>query len=552
MALNFHEYEKELLFIPLGGLNEIGMNLALYTIEDKWLMVDCGIGFADDYLPGIDVVVPDIEFLLDKKDKLLGLVLTHAHEDHIGAIPYLWSEFACTMYATPFTASLVKRKLAEEGLSNKAKVVEIAPGGKQVLGPFEIEMIPITHSIPEMQGLAIRTSQGVVMHTGDWKLDPDPLVGPVTDEVTLRRYGDEGVLAMVCDSTNVFVEGTSGSEAMVRENLIKVIKSCENRIAVTTFASNIARIETIIRAAEASGRHVALAGRSLWRVIEAAKEAGYLPDTKPFLTDKDAMKLNKADCLIICTGCQGEPLAALSKLARGEHPQLRLSPADTVIFSSRKIPGNEMRIGRMINQFIENGIEVITDNDADIHVSGHPARDELTRMYELIRPQISLPVHGERRHLHEHARLARSLGVPQAIEGGNGSVILLSKEKSGVIGRVHSGYMAVDGTSLIPTDSVVIKTRRKLRDDGIIIASLAVDEDGGLSSDIKIAAPGCLDPEADHELVDALKEAIEEALEKTPTPDTSKLTESVRLTLRKMIKNELGKKPVIEVQLLRV
>ncbi len=552
MAFSLDEYRNDLLFIPLGGLNEIGMNFALYAYGGKFLAIDCGIGFADDYLPGIDVVVPDLRFIAERKQDLLGLVLTHAHEDHIGAVPYLWEQLQCPIYATPFTMALLKHKLMEEGLASKVKLIEIPASSTHTIGAFQLEMIPITHSIPEMQGIAIRTPRGIVMHTGDWKLDPDPLVGPVTDEATLKKYGDEGVLAMVCDSTNVFVEGDSGSEADVRKHLVEVIKSCQNRVAITTFASNIARIETLIRAAEETGRHIVLAGRSLWRVVESAKEAGYLEGTRPFLTDKEAMDLPKNDCLIICTGCQGEPLAALSKIARGEHPQIKLSPGDTVIFASRKIPGNEMRIGYIHNKLVERGVEVITDSKHFIHVSGHPARNELARMYQLIRPQIAIPVHGEPRHLHEHAKLARHLQVPHAVEGRNGSVILLDKDNPMEVGMVHSGYIAVDGTSLISTDSTVIKTRRKLRDDGVIFATVAINKHGELMGEPQIVAPGCLDKEVDGELIDAMIEEIETAAEKLDSPDTKKLSEAIRLILRRNIKNELGKKPVIEVSVLRV
>jgi ribonuclease J len=554
MSFNHKDYADELLFIPLGGLNEIGMNLALFALDGKFLMVDCGIGFAEDFLPGIEVVVPDISYIVKHKKDLLGLVLTHAHEDHFGAVPYLWEELQCPIYATPFTAALLKAKLSEEGLAGKVPVHEMQPGTAKEIAPFTVEMIPITHSIPEMQGLAIRTRKGVVLHTGDWKFDADPMVGPATDENVLRKYGDEGILAMTCDSTNVFVEGESGSEGVVRKHLVEVIKSCPNRVAVTTFASNIARIETIVRAAEESGRHIVLSGRSLWRVTEAAKQSGYLQDTRPFLSDKEAMNLPKEECLIVCTGCQGEPLASLSKMARGEHPAIRLSPGDTVIFASRKIPGNEARIGHMQNQFAVRDIEVITDNQHFIHVSGHPARDELARMYQHIRPKIAVPVHGEPRHLREHAKLARSLQVPEVIEGKNGSVMLLKEGDARVIGTVDSGYLAIDGTSLIPTTSGVIKTRRRLRDEGVIIASIALERDGDLASPPKLSAPGCLDPKDDQELIAALIEEMGEAVERAEGKGKAidKVTEAVRLVLRRTIRQELGKKPIIEVLVHRV
>jgi ribonuclease J len=374
MAFNFKEYAGELLFVPLGGSNEIGMNFNLYAYKGKWLLVDLGIGFADAYLPGVDIILPDISFITQYKKDIVGLVLTHAHEDHLGGVPYLWEELGCPIFATAFTASVLKAKLAEEGISGKVPITEVRPGQKIELSPFEFEMIPLTHSIPEMQAIAIRTDKGVVMHTGDWKLDPDPLVGPVSDEETLSRYGDEGVLAMICDSTNVFVDGTSGSESGVRDNLARIISECKQRAVVTTFASNIARLESVIRAGEAAGRHVALAGRSLRRITTAAKENGYLKGVKPFLNEHEINDVPKSDILILCTGCQGEPLAALSKISRGEHPSIRLSAGDTVIFSSRKIPGNETRVAFIYNALVKRGIEVITEKRQHVHVSGHPCR----------------------------------------------------------------------------------------------------------------------------------------------------------------------------------
>ena len=554
MAFNLKDHKSDFLFVPLGGSNEIGMNLNLYHYEGKWLMIDLGIGFADDYLPGVDVVVPDIDFIVSHKESLVGLILTHAHEDHLGAVPYLWESIGCPIYATPFTAAVLKAKLVGEGFSpGKVPIHEMLPGNPTALGPFTVEMIPLTHSIPEMQAIAVRTDKGVVMHTGDWKLDDAPMVGPVSDEVTLARYGDEGILAMVCDSTNVFVEGVSGSEEKVRENLVKMISECPYRVAVSTFASNIARIESILLAAREAGRHVVLAGRSLWRIVEAARESGYLSDGFEFLSDKEAMNLPREDVLIICTGCQGEPLAALSKMARGEHPTIRLSPGDTVIFSSRKIPGNEARISWVHNKFIDRGVEVLTERNSDIHVSGHPARAELTRMYELVRPKIAIPVHGETRHLHEHTKLARSLHVPEAVEATNGSVILLEEGDAHVIGNVHSGYIAVDGTSLIPADSPVIRTRRKLRDDGCVVVAIALTDSGELVGLPAITAPGSLDPAEDKDIFEALQEEITEALERLRPGESSKRRdEAVRGVIRRVFKNELGKRPVIEIQIIRV
>ena len=553
MTFDFSKHKDQLLFVPLGGSNEIGMNLNLYTIGGKWLMVDCGIGFATEYLPGVEVIVPDISFIAEIKKDLLGLVITHAHEDHLGAVPYLWRDIECPIYATPFTACFLKHKLSEMGPGKKAKVIEMPVGSKLDIGPFALELVELTHSIPEMQAIAITTSKGVVMHTGDWKFDENPMVGPASNYEALKRYGDGNVLAMVCDSTNVFVEGESGSEGEVRENLIKLVKECKQRVIVSTFASNLARVHTLIMAAHEAGRVVALAGRSLWRVVEAAQESGYLPEDMEFVTDKEVMNLPRQDVLLICTGCQGESRAALTRIARGDHPSIRLLPGDTVVFSSRKIPGNEMRIGWVINKLAEKGVEVISDKDHFIHVSGHPCRDELKRMYELVRPQIAVPTHGERRHLHEHAKLARKWGAKKALEAHNGAIVCLDAEDAGIIGTVHSGYIAVDGNSLIPTDGEVIRTRRKLRDDGCIFISAVVNQIGELAFPVQISAPGILDSQGDKQLIAECAAEAGAAIENTKSRSTdAQLREAARLSVRQMLKREIDKKPVIEVHIARI
>lgn len=553
MSFDFTKFHDELLFVPLGGSNEIGMNLNLYTINGKWLMVDCGIGFATDYLPGVEVVVPDISFIMERKKDLLGLVITHAHEDHLGAVPYLWRDLECPIYATPFTAAFLSHKLNEMGPGKKPKLNELKPGSDCVIGPFSLELIDLTHSIPEMQAVAITTTKGVVMHTGDWKFDPEPLVGPVSDYETLKKYGDGKVLAMVGDSTNVFVEGTSGSEAYVRKNLHELIESCPQRVVVTTFASNLARVLTLIHIAKETGRVVALAGRSLWRVTEAARESGYLPSGVEFIKDTDAMNLPRKDVLLICTGCQGEPRAALTRIARGDHPTIRLSPGDTVVFSSRKIPGNETKINWVYNRLVEKGIEVVTDRKDRIHVSGHPARDELKEMYRLVRPQIAVPTHGEPMHLHEHAKLARSLGVEETVEARNGAVIWLEKGEASVIGQVQSGYIAIDGTSMIPVDGPIIKTRRKLRDDGAVFVSLVTDNRGHLVDQPRVSMPGLVDPDEDKELLVECAAQVVSAIEnmRGKSNDES-IREAARKAVRGFIKSEFEKKPLIEVHMARV
>lgn len=552
MSVNFTQYRDKILFVPLGGSNEIGMNLNLYQYGGKWLMVDLGIGFAGEYLPGVEVVVPDISFIAERRQDLVGLVLTHAHEDHLGAVPYLWRELGCPIYATPFTASLLKHKFGEMGAGAKPSITIVNPGAKWDLGPFNLEYVALTHSIPEMQAVAIRTPAGMVLHTGDWKFDPNPLLGPTSDEATLKKLGDEGVLAMVCDSTNVFVDGESGSEEPVRRHLTDLIREQENRVLVTTFASNVARLESIFKAAQEAGRVIGLAGRSIWRMVDAARESGYLTGDYEFVNDREIMNIPRPDMLLVTTGCQGEPRAALTRIARGDHPTIRLSPGDTVIYASRRIPGNEARIGWVMNQLVRKRIEVITDREHYIHVSGHPAREELRHMYRLVRPKIAIPTHGEARHLHEHSRLAREMGTKETVEASNGDVIELTAGDAAIVGQVKSGYQAVDGLSLIPTDGSIIRTRRKLRDDGCVFASVAVDRDGRLESAPRLATPGLLDNIEDEELMAECVAEIEEAVESAkPRTGDDQIAELVRLALRKFFKRELDKKPVIEVHVLR-
>ncbi len=554
MSFDFKANKDKLYFVPLGGANEIGMNLNAYHLDGKWLLVDLGIGFVDDHYPGIEIMVPDIDFLIERKDDILGLVVTHAHEDHLGAVPYLWDELQCPIYATPFTASVLKIKLRSNSIfANKIPVKEVEIGSKISIGGFELDLIPLTHSIPEMQAIAIKTRLGTIMHTGDWKLDSNPLVGLVSDEVTLKQYGDEGVLAMVCDSTNVFVEGESGSEGTVRENLTREIAKQTGMVFVTCFASNIARLETVLYAAKAAGRHVVLAGTSIWRMVEAAKESGYLKDAPELISDKDIGTLPRSQVVVLCTGCQGEPRAALPKIVAGAHPSIRIAAKDTVFFSSRVIPGNETKVRWIYNQLVRLGVKMVTDNDSDIHVSGHPARAELKRMYELVRPQVAVPVHGEAQHIKEHANYARSLGVPQAVEPYNGAVIELGSGVANIVGQVHSGYYGLDGTTLIPLESPVVKARRQLKESGNMFISVAVNKNGDIVGHTEISAPGCMDMQEDiglrDDLIDDVKDVCGHFAGKLRGKD---LRDKIRNRLRKRLQEELGKRPMIEVHIHQV
>jgi ribonuclease J len=551
MAFKFQANKDNFYFVPLGGSNEIGMNLNLYHVDGKWLIIDMGIGFVDEHFPGIEIMVPDIDFLIEQRENIVGMVITHAHEDHLGAVPYLWDELQCPVYATKFTAAVLKRKLEGNSMfPRKIPVMEVEIGSKFEVGNFTIDLIPLTHSIPEMQAVAVKTRHGTVMHTGDWKLDSDPLVGPLSDEETLKRYGDEGVLAMVCDSTNVFVEGESGSEAGVRRALTEEIAKQKGKVFVASFASNIARVESVLYAAKECGRSVVLAGRSLWRMVESAQESGYLLDVPELISEKQASKLPKNKLLVLCTGCQGEPRAALTKIVSNTHPTIRIAAEDTVMFSSRVIPGNETRMRWVTNQLVRQGVAIITDRDAPIHVSGHPARAELKRMYDLVRPQIAVPVHGEAAHIHEHALYASSLGVKETVEPYNGAIVLLKAGDARVVDTVESGYLGLDGITLIPLNSPIIKTRRRLKESGCVFVSIVLDKDGRIVSAPEISAPGCLDPFEDETLRHAFEQDVLETFEKLPTRGKLQtVKEKVRNNLRKRISDELGKTPMIEIHI---
>lgn len=557
MSFNLKNYKNDLLFLPLGGANEIGINVNLYHYKGKWLMVDCGSGFADDYLPGVDMVVADLRFIEKYKNDLVGLVLTHAHEDHLGAVQYLWSNLRCPIYATTFTANFLKLRLAEYDFTKDVKIYTVSPSAKIDLDPFQLEMVPLTHSAPEMQAIMIRTEAGNVLHTGDWKFDEDPVLGEKADEELLKSYGDEGVLALVCDSTNVFNEGISGSEGAVRKSLVDIIAGCPKMAVVTTFASNSARLDTLIHAGQLAGRKVVLTGRSLHRILQAAQESGYMQDILPLVDERDIARFKREELLIIATGCQGEPLAATAKMANNSHPNVKLAPKDTIIFSSKIIPGNEKKIFRLFNIFVRLGVEVITERDHFVHVSGHPSIEELKRMYQLVRPQICVPVHGEPVHIHEHVKLARKHGIKQAVEVENGSLLLLDAYNPQIIAKVETGYLAVDGNYLLPTESSIFKMRRRLREAGVAVISLLINKKGALSCRPIVSMPGLLDLNDDAQLINIIKDGIANVIEVQAQSIKGKvfneqIESAVRSFIRKTLKQEINKTPIIIINIEQV
>ncbi len=549
--------EHELVFLPLGGSDEIGMNLNLFGYgppEDRaWIMVDLGVTFGDERTPGIDLIMPDPEYILEYADNLVGLVLTHGHEDHIGAVAHLWPEIGCPIYATPFTAELVKGKFRDIGWIEEPPINVIPLGARFDLGPFNIELITLTHSIPEPNGLAIRTPAGMILHTGDWKIDPDPLIGECTDEVRLKELGDEGVRAMICDSTNVFSPGVAGSEADVRTHLLEVVKSVPNRVVITCFASNVTRVETVGRIALETGRDLCLIGRSMHRMVGAAKEVGLLKDFPPIVPEEEAGYVPRDKIVYLCTGSQGEQRAALARIASESHPHIALDPEDAVIFSSRVIPGNEVLIYELQNQLTERGVKVITAEDHFVHVSGHPCRDELAQMYQWVRPQIAVPVHGEARHLREHADLAKSLQIPEAVVPSNGTMVRLHPGPAEIIDECPNGRLYLDGNVLTTSDH--LRERRKLSFAGLVNVALVMDEDGRLLASPMTKARGVPDLDQDEESwLAELEDWVEEAVGRVPKKiarDDEQVELAVRRTVRRFLSEAWGKRPLIDVSILR-
>ncbi|TKW78235.1 MAG: ribonuclease J [Bradyrhizobium icense] len=551
----------ELTFAPLGGVGEIGMNLSIYGFGNRhqrsWLAVDLGVSFGDEeHLPGIDLIMPDISFLEKERKNLMGLVLTHAHEDHFGAIIDLWPKLQCPIYATQFSAALFHAKLEAERNPPKISVNVVPSGGRIDLGPFSVEFIPVAHSIPESHALAIHTEVGTVLHTGDWKLDPTPILGPPTDERRLRELGEAGVLALVGDSTNAVRDGRSPSEAEVATIIAGLVKSAKGRVAVTTFASNVARVKAVADAARAADREVVVVGRAMERVVQVARECGYLDGVQPF-RGMDVYGHFPADkVLALCTGSQGEPRAALARIANNDHPAVTLNKGDTVIFSSRTIPGNEKAVGGIINGLVTQGVEVITDRTHLVHVSGHPRRDELRDMISWVRPQLLIPVHGEALHLSEHAKLARASGVPKVITCRNGDLVKLGPGDPGIIDELPAGRLYKDGRILEDAKSRAVVERRKLGFAGCVFVAVAMTEKGELADDPEVDLIGIPEKNAEgEELDDIVFDVVVSTVEGLPRArkrDPDALAESVRRAVRAAVNEEWGKKPLCFVHVLEV
>jgi ribonuclease J len=540
----------ELVFLPLGGSGEIGMNFNAYGYgppsRRKWIILDCGVLFGREAsTPGVEVIMPDIRFLAERAEDVLGIVATHAHEDHIGAIAPLWPMLKCPVYATPFTAQLIEGKFEEAGIS--ARVKQIALGGALTLGPFQLDFISITHSIPEPNLVAIRTPLGVIAHTGDWKLDPAPLLGEETDAARIRALGEEGVLALVCDSTNALNPGHSGSEEKVRDSLIDLIGTLKGRVAVTAFASNVARLNSIAQAAKIHGRRIALVGRSMHKIVQAARDTGYIKDFPPLLEAEEAAELPARQVLYLVTGSQGEPRAALARIAEDTHPTVHLGKGDAVIFSSRIIPGNELPIFELHNKLSALGVEVLTEEDHFVHVSGHPAREELAEMYRWTRPRIAIPVHGEMRHMSEHARLAKSLQVPEALVPQNGQLWRLAPGPPELLDEVPSGRIHQDGVVLVAEGEGLAKSRRAMAFAGLIAITLILDGKGRVAADPAILIEGM--PTPVHE---AVRLAVEEIIRRHKRGDPEELSEDVRKAARRAAQDAWGKKPVTRVTVVEI
>ena len=551
--------KEELLFCPLGGSGEIGMNMNLFAYgkEDnqKWIIVDMGVTFADDSIPGIDLIMPDPGFIIDKKDDLLGVVLTHAHEDHIGAVAHIWPELKCKLYATPFTAALITEKFKEKKIDISPYLKIVPLNSKIKLGEFEIDFVTLTHSILEPNGLSIKTPLGTILHTGDWKIDPNPLIGNKIDEEKLKKIGDEGVSAMICDSTNIFSPGRAGSESDVRDSLLRIMELKTKRILVTSFASNVARMESIFYCAKKTGRSICLVGRSMHRIYKAAKKCGYLKGLIEPLEPRDAKKVSKNKILYLATGSQGEPMGAMNRIINGTHPEVFLEDGDCVIFSSKIIPGNEKKLYQLQNLIVKNNMEIISEENAFVHVSGHPNRDDLKDMYKWVKPKSVIPVHGEHRHMQEHVKFAKEMQVPKTLLIENGDIIkLLPGKVPEIIDKAPSGRIYLDGSVNVETDSQSIKDRKNLSINGYLEITLLLSNNGKIKKPI-ISFKGIPENQKKDPFIFDMEDEIFNIC-RTFSLDNAKqqknLIETIKQNCRRIVREKTGKKPFTNINIARV
>ena len=551
--------KDELIFCPLGGSGEIGMNMNLFGFgkpgEHKWIIVDIGVTFADESIPGIDLIYPDPGFIIDKKESLLAIVLTHAHEDHIGAITQIWPKLNCKIFATPFTAALVVEKFREKNIDITAFLNIVELNGKINLENFEIDLITLTHSILEPNGLRIKTPLGNVLHTGDWKCDPNPLIGKKIDSDKLKSIGNEGVLTMICDSTNVFSVGRSGSELTVRKSLLKIIERLNKRVVVTSFASNVARMETIFYCAKKTGRQISLVGRSMHRIFKAARQCGYLKDVIDPIDPRDAKKISRDKIIYLCTGSQGEPMGAMNRISNYTHPDVFLEKDDTVIFSSKIIPGNEKKLSKLHNKLVLEGIEVINEENEFVHVSGHPNREDLKDMYDWVKPKSVIPVHGEHRHILEHLSFAKEMNVPYPIKVKNGDIIKIAPcEKPEVYDKAPSGKLYVDGSVSVFEDSKSIKERKNLSLNGSLEVTILVNNKGNMYDSPIISAKGL-----PIENLEEFKSGLEKEISKTARSfilnkikQEENAINAIKSVCKKFTKEQVGKRPFTNVNLVNI
>jgi ribonuclease J len=551
--------KDELIFCPLGGSGEIGMNMNLYAYgndsNQKWIIVDMGVTFADDSIPGIDLIFPDPGFILDKKKDLLGIVLTHAHEDHIGAVAHIWPKLKCTMYATPFTAALINEKFKEKKIDISSFLKIVPLNSKINLGPFEIDFVTLTHSILEPNGLSITTPLGTILHTGDWKIDPNPLIGGSIDEKKLKEIGDKGVAAMICDSTNIFSPGRAGSESDVRDSLLKIMEIKTKRILVTSFASNVARMESIFYCAKKTGRSICLVGRSMHRIYKAAKKCGYLKGLLEPVDPRDAKKISKNKIVYLATGSQGEPMGAMNRIINGTHPEVFLESGDCVIFSSKIIPGNEKKLYHLQNQIVKDKIEIISEENAFVHVSGHPNRDDLKDMYKWVKPECVIPVHGEHRHMVEHVIFAKEMQVPKSLLIENGDIIkILPGNTPKIIDKAPSGRVYLDGNMGVEPDSKSIKERKNLSANGYLEITLIVSNNGKIKKPI-ISFKGIPENnEAENFIFDMEDEIFNicKTFSMESKNQEKNLIETIKHNCRRIVKHKTGKKPFTNINIARI